>query len=275
MSVSFLKSRCYKKISMMNLIKRGFSLLCLTGFVYQTKCLFDQYVNGKTIINLEIDLVRNYSMPALTICPGGLDLVKLSKLDLSYNQEYKQFLKLTDKIKFGVINDTVSQAMASMNANLTMNLVSMVNNAAINSVDILRMYTVDDQNIEIDMVLATLSDSEYLDRFNEIVQDHSYRPLERMFLYPNNRVLKCFTYFSELDPFWKAVRLDSFKLLIKVLLNTSINYYTTRSEIAIAYHSPNIVPQESAFKFVNPGKGYLLSFNQLKIEKLSDRYVIG
>ena len=51
-----------------------------------------------------------------------------------------------------------------------------------------------------------------------------------------------------------------------------IDFYELGADIEISIHSPNTIPNKSAFKYVNPGNEYQLLFSQMKITRLSDKH---
>ena len=85
--------RFFQPIILVNFI---FICLCVSGFIYQVYLIFDQYMLGKTIVNLEVKLLKNQPLPAITLCvPHLLSIPKLEKLtSFSQNliQDYNNLL---------------------------------------------------------------------------------------------------------------------------------------------------------------------------------------
>ena len=43
-------------------------LMCISGFVYQVYLIFDQYMLGKTVVNIEVKRLESQPLPAITVC---------------------------------------------------------------------------------------------------------------------------------------------------------------------------------------------------------------
>ena len=68
--------------------------ICITGFIYQVYSIFDQYMLGKTVVNIEVKRLKDQTLPAITVCIAYRDYIllslsKLRKLTM-FNQEYYQ-----------------------------------------------------------------------------------------------------------------------------------------------------------------------------------------
>ena len=66
-----------QSVQLINLI---LIIICIFGFVYQVFLIFSQYMLGKTVVNIEVKIMKDQPLPALTICiPAFFSLPKLSK----------------------------------------------------------------------------------------------------------------------------------------------------------------------------------------------------
>ena len=78
---------------MINLV---LTFVCILGFIYQVYLVFNQYMLGKTVINIEVKRLITQPLPAITFCiPTLLSILKLSKLYQRFYQDYKQLLNIT------------------------------------------------------------------------------------------------------------------------------------------------------------------------------------
>ena len=61
------------------LINTTLVLICIIGFSYQVYLILKQYMLGKTIVNIELKIMKEQPLPAITICIlAPLSLKKLS-----------------------------------------------------------------------------------------------------------------------------------------------------------------------------------------------------
>ena len=68
-----------------------FSIICIISFITQSIILFDEYMQGKSVVNIAIGQTFNDHLPALTICPGsGLAIDRLSRLHPKYMKLYRE-----------------------------------------------------------------------------------------------------------------------------------------------------------------------------------------
>ena len=75
-----------KPIKLMNSI---FYLICIIGFCYQVYLIFDVYMLGKTVVNIELKRLTSQPLPAITVCiPFFYSVQKLAKLNQGYYQYY-------------------------------------------------------------------------------------------------------------------------------------------------------------------------------------------
>ena len=62
-----------------------FGIICLSAMIYQSSNLISVYMNGKTIVNLEIGFIFNDTLPAITICyPYALSIRKAAEIKPVY-----------------------------------------------------------------------------------------------------------------------------------------------------------------------------------------------
>ena len=46
----------------------GLITICVFGFAYQVYLIFDQYMLGKTVVNIDVKLLESQPLPAITVC---------------------------------------------------------------------------------------------------------------------------------------------------------------------------------------------------------------
>ena len=94
-------------VQQVKLINSTLVLICIVGFVYQVYLIFNQYMLGKTVVNIDLKIMKEKPLPAITICTSSFfSITKLSKssrwnetfnqsLD-NYNNLFKQIRKAND-----------------------------------------------------------------------------------------------------------------------------------------------------------------------------------
>ena len=112
--------RFFQPILLVNFI---LTLFCVCGFVYQVYLIFNKYMLGKTVVNLELKLLKDQPLPAITICiPYVLSISNLTKLN-NFNPEYYQdYINL---VKESNINKTFKEIGKR---NLLTMYIEMMNN---------------------------------------------------------------------------------------------------------------------------------------------------
>ena len=70
--ISLVNRNKLKEIAKIN-FKFIAMIICLCGLIYQVQIIYNQYMAGKTVINLEIGRLPDEFPPAITICFGSLE----------------------------------------------------------------------------------------------------------------------------------------------------------------------------------------------------------
>ena len=74
-------------------------LMCIIGFFYQVYLIFDQYMLGKTVVNIEVKRLTAQPLPAITVCLWNrfLSISKLSKLNEFNKELYQEYIDLVEQ----------------------------------------------------------------------------------------------------------------------------------------------------------------------------------
>ena len=71
------------------------SIFCFIGLTYHSSQLFTNYLQGKTIVKIDVNIASNQTLPGLTICYQYLlSFEKLSNLDDYYKEQYGLYQRL-------------------------------------------------------------------------------------------------------------------------------------------------------------------------------------
>ena len=68
------------------------TLLCVSLFSIHVTRLLTEYNKGETVVNIEISQLVTDGPPGITICPAGLDLMKMANINDKYKLLYKEFV---------------------------------------------------------------------------------------------------------------------------------------------------------------------------------------
>ena len=250
-------------------IKQLIVVFCVIGFLYQTTDLILSYNSNNTVVNLEIGRIRGETLPAITICNSEPALNKLATINQYFKNHYNDYLKLLEQNNG---SEVIKHKLISLYSEIQYSVLFLINNHTLDSYDLLKNYT---SSFEKNIIITTdfaISDNINMteNELDRIFKEQSYNPL----ISAKTRFgfTKCFTFFSYLDNIWKSTKFDYFSILVRLVSNNSINYFTHETRIRFSIHSANTIPDTLSFKTIYPGKTYDLSFSSIKIKRLSDLY---
>ena len=100
--------RFVRPVKLINLI---LMLICIIGFTYQVYLIFNQYMLGKTVVNLEVKILKDQPLPAITICiQAQISLIKVyesSKYRGQFDELLNNYKKLLNQSR--PVNETTWQ----------------------------------------------------------------------------------------------------------------------------------------------------------------------
>ena len=77
----------------------GLGIVCLTGFLYQTFLLLEDYMSGKTVVTLNIERLRNESLPAFTLCIENFaSFEKITQNSQEFRELYFNYTEILNKL---------------------------------------------------------------------------------------------------------------------------------------------------------------------------------
>ena len=92
-------------------LKAIFKLSCLFVFLYQSIDLLNDYSMGKTIISLDVVLLEEEPLPAVTVCTKNwLSIEKLKEFP-EYHEIYERYIKLNQEYNY--LTDTGNKYLKS------------------------------------------------------------------------------------------------------------------------------------------------------------------
>ena len=79
------KNFCIHKVIAKRFFKLIALIVCLFGLICQVLITYNQFMSGKTVINLEIGGISNVSLPGITICFTGVySMERMAQFNSSY-----------------------------------------------------------------------------------------------------------------------------------------------------------------------------------------------
>ena len=78
--------------------------------------IFDQYMLGKTVVNIEVKRLESQPLPAITVCiPHRFELSKLSELNKTNKILYQDYMNLVNQsIDNGTFSEDVKEKLADI-----------------------------------------------------------------------------------------------------------------------------------------------------------------
>ena len=257
-------------------------ILCVLGFVWQTIILLTEFRNGKTVTNISVGILHNQTLPAITVCPVGLDFRLMSKINPKLGQLYGEYLelirnsnKITNKsleneinkkyfrandMFFDLIGDKpIGDSFANYTTQFTDKLIKVIFYRVVSS-----------EEIASDLVRFNESSNDVFEMISEPMETIVIRKLRND---PHSSVKKCFTLFSQCLSGWSDITMDFRHILIKLSFDIQSYPHFSSNYYPIAMHSSNTIPPlTSDFKYLKFGSIYNLDYNRWKIKRLGNGY---
>ena len=260
-------------------IKYFLFIICVSFLLYQSIDLLNEFMSGKTVININYGIIRNTTLPAITICPHDLDFRKLAMLNENVSKLYKTYVNNMPNASKVDIGEKQSHFYKAFNEALKIFFNSQSPNINIKN-NILENLTpfIDQMNktiftTEIARSIAHGNIDNDLLRFDEDYRMISL-PMESVIITMNNRtpiVFKCYTLFSHSQSSWNKINIDFAYILILLKLDPYSYPIRPTMTIPILMHSPNTLPIYN-YNFINPGYYYIIRYSQWNIERLGKGY---
>ena len=173
--------------------------LCLVGFVYQATRLINQYTRGQTVVNLEIGLARNVTLPAVTICPTFPAIDMLAQFNDYFKQQYNEYVTTLDRsVNKNYPDHEVNVNLTKIYNDVVKNVIMLINNHTIDLYDVLKKYTLPfSKSLLTIELIGSLSDVKVEEMFGDIVRDQSFEAMESMIYIYDPKVCKRFFFIYE------------------------------------------------------------------------------
>ena len=255
--------------------------ICVFGFVYQVYFILDQYMLGKTVVNLEVKLPKKQPPPAITICiPEQISLTKLSKsskfnekLKSKHDDYMKSYRQSRNLDRNSNVNETTWKELKQRLLYLYLWGIKNEPASKPSTFDELNQLSIPHKGI------FDVSINSEIEPFNKSIIHRIGSDYFEINEIPINSVgivsdqlykwkdIKCFTYFSALQEYWQTAQAGS-QMIQKFEIRNDFKQYPPLDKYYIAIHSPNILPRFSEFAYfeIKPNEYYSVKYFQLKVE---------
>ena len=170
--------------------------LCLFGLIYQTSGILKAFLQGKTVVNIEIDRKVNNTLPAITICyPYSISFEKISKLNDVYQEQYGTYLGYS--LNYSLTKSEVWQSkMIFIYREVVNDIFEQINNFSLDINQVFTNFSIDFENDQGERMIVIGSNME---NFTDMIG----HPIESVKIdktpFGEWKTEKCFTFFSALD----------------------------------------------------------------------------
>jgi hypothetical protein len=253
---SYLMSRSKVKSLFLILfkLKSLLFLICSTSLSYQTWLIVENYLSGKTIVNINLYKNSDETLPGVTIChPNILSMEKFYENYKKYSINWQKYFNLSTGEQSTYYKNKVVSKIDSLDLR-----------------DHLFKSSIPYRDYDQDYIKIQIKNSMPHHEVNiNFKNNYPSSPLETV----NYREhLKCFTFFSWKNSLFKNITFKSsdLSLYIRILVNKEWYPLTKESPILLALHSPNELPGESEFVKLNRKKFYTIQYSKIENNLLTN-----
>ena len=253
-------------------------IICFTLLLYQSIDLLNEFMSGKTVTNINYEIIRNTTLPAITICPHYLDFRRMAMSNKNVSIIHENYLKeIRNASKIESRNDLINEYYMkalemffklegnkiNINDNLLENLTPFIDQKNETSLDVEIRSSIAHGDIDNDLIRSEITNYKMKSIPMESIRITLYNKMPF--------VSKCYTLFSHSHSLWNNLNINFKYILLILNLDPNSISVTPSISIPIVMHSPNDLPFEY-FNFINHGYSYIIRYSQWNIERLGKRY---
>ena len=255
------------------------SIVCVSGLLFQSSQLFSQYMSGKSVVNIEVKRELYANLPAITICYPEIVSMELaanySDIYRHYYEKYKQIFELakTNSKLYGLFEKNMTSLFKGFKSRLNNEEMDQLFRIVTNNIS-LPYKQGNNSFINISMKGGLYkTERNYSILKKKMYSNSSYNynddPIET---YNIKKRVKCFTFFSFLNPNWTDVKIDLD--FMRITIDNDVNWFPPHiiTKFYLAIHSPKIIPEfRLGLEFVEllPNADYYVPFAKIHV----DRYI--
>ena len=252
------------------------------GFIWQTSKLFADFMNGNTVTNISVGVLHNQTLPAITVCPVGLDFKLISKINPELRELYDEYLHLIRGLNKSSI-ESLKDQINDKYLRAQKIFFDQIGDKPIGDTIVNYTKHIDEKMINVKFYKAISSgdihnDLSPINESSKLGFEMISVPMETIAIFEplgGNifSLTKCLTLFSHCESGWSDITMDFKYMLIKISLDIESYPFYPYDPYPIAVHSPNNIPELSMdFKFFKFGSMYNIDYSQWKIERLGNGY---
>ena len=248
-------------------------IFCIFGFVYQVYLIFTQYMLGKTVVNLHVEVKRlkAQTLPAITVCiyESIFSISKLSKINENNRRIYQDYMKTINE---SISNKTLKNSRIKLRSKYYQ--ISLNNRVKIKNLSQVFELSLTNESIEvlINVETKSLINQSFIKHRGQDFYQVLSSSVESFLAIPNHDGMKCLTYFSALQEHWNSFEFDLKE--IQFSIRNNFKEYAPVKKYLIAIHSPNILQKYSELDYfeVKPNEDYSVKYSQLNTELLAEGF---
>ena len=259
-----------------------FFIICLSFLLYQSIDLFILFMSGKTVINISVGIIRNTSLPAITLGIAGLDFSRVSLSNENVSIVYKEYL-----YNLALLENANKSRIDDLQKYLTKLYLTAAN----------IYYQSKEQNIQTEHILNSLipsdnaingtrlnciffSASAYGDIDKDLYKYSSHSlamksfPMESLFLIIEKkflRIIKYYTLFSHSESSWDNIKMVFNTINIYLEGDTNSLPFFPINYVHMIMHSPKTLLFEG-YSDINIGYRYLIEYSKWNVIRLGKGY---
>ena len=244
------------------------AVLPLIGFIYQVSLIFYQYSLGRTVVNVDVKLLTNTTLPAITVCyPALLNMRMASELDGKYSDIYMRYTKLVEENKS---NNTFINSELKLNMS-TIYFMIMGQFSEDNFYKLFQISLPNSFLFRISGNIGSVIGDDYIRPEETFL--NSYFILDKPIETINYIKRKCFTQFSAISEYWRSFQIDLKMIEIQGYMNYRL--LPPIGNMLLSIHSPNSFPDFStsnSFIELESSKITEIKYSQIRTELLGGKY---
>ena len=240
-------------------------MICVSFLLCQSIGLLNEFMSGKTVTTISYGIIRNTTLPAITLCPNNLDFRKLAMSNENVLL-YEKFMKKIKNATRSDINDMGINLIDTYLDALEIFFNLKTPNININEKILENLPPFINQMNETLLNVKFRLSTVYGNSSNDImgIDNHSHRmislPMESLKIYLLDNypfVKKCYTLFSHSHSLWNNINIDFKGFIIILKLDPHSISIVPRISIPIRMHSPNDLPFEN-YNYIRAGYHYIV-----------------
>ena len=275
-----------RRRKIITLFRAAIIIGCAIGLIIQLKELLDQYMKGRTVVNINYEHHNFHNIPGISICyPVALSMVKMAEKYPHLKPLYEDYKQRLDRM-----TETERQNMTSYKKlseiyfkNFTkfiysgdvykLNEMNLVDFFEI-SVPLEGKERLRTLSVEIDGVSRQeLENGTNASNRNRVSDD---TPIESLVFKQKNGWNKCFTFYSHLNKTWRKFKMDITKIYIIATHNDSWfpKDILIENDLQLSMHSPDELPRHDVEYYIDvkANRFIKLTYNRWKTHLLGKGY---